>query len=78
MLPWVGHVCVLAPLSICLSVCLSVCLHSYTHLCSGMEEFDATYDSDEDADYSKMDMVRAVRMHFLSIQWNPSERTPLK
>ena len=22
-----------------------------------MEEFDATYDSDEDADYSKMDMV---------------------
>ena len=24
----------------------------------GMEEYDATYDSDEDVDFSKMDMVR--------------------
>ena len=25
----------------------------------GMEEYDATYDSDEDVDFSKMDMVRS-------------------
>ena len=28
----------------------------------GMEEYDATYDSDEDVDFSKMDMVSLLRM----------------
>ena len=64
MLPWVSHSC----LSACLPICPSgvETLITPLHSCSGMEEYDATYDSDEDADYSKMDMVRAIFcLHYL-------------
>ena len=27
-----------------------------------MEEYDATYDSDDEVDFSKMDMVRALKL----------------
>ena len=30
-----------------------------------MEEYDATYDSDEDVDFSKMDMVSVSKIHFV-------------
>ena len=32
-------------------------------LCSALEELDATYDSDNEADYTKMDMVRVCSVH---------------
>ena len=51
----------------------SHCMHVHTCLhviygyvqyvlsvCSGLEEMDTAYDSDEDADYTKMDLVRAA------------------
>ena len=31
-------------------------------LSSAMEEYDATYDSDDEVDFSKMDMVRALKL----------------
>ena len=38
--------------------CLFDCMiHSLSLSFSGFEEFDGNYDSDEDADYTKMDMV---------------------
>ena len=39
-------------------------------VCSGLEEMDAAYDSDEDVDYTKMDLVQlyiAMHMYMLTL-----------
>lgn len=36
-----------------------------------MEEYDGNYDSDEDVDFTKMDMVNIPSLHALCIQCHP-------
>ena len=42
-------------------ICVSTTYVIYRY--SGMEELDGNYDSDEDADFTKMDMVKTVLLH---------------
>lgn len=47
---------------------LKWCQHTHIDWCRGLEEFDGNYDSDEDADFTKMDMV--VKVNVLSFRLN--------